>query len=76
MEKIIIEEGEAQPAKYVSLADFLVRTKLAYEETALLIRCGAMGCFKQTAPTTLLRLLDIYIHRRKIIEESYNDAFS
>jgi len=34
--------------KYVSLADFLVRTKLAYEETALLIRCGAMGCFKQT----------------------------
>jgi len=29
----------------------------------------------QTNASTLLRLLDIYIHRRKIIEESYNDLF-
>ncbi|MBE0571035.1 MAG: hypothetical protein IH618_05770 [Ignavibacteriaceae bacterium] len=72
IEKII--EERKRNGKYISLADFLVRTKLAYEETALLIKCGAMGCFKQTRPT-LLRLLDIYIHRRKIIEESYNDLF-
>ena len=72
IERIIKERKHN--GKYVSLADFLVRTKLAYEETALLIKCGAMGCFKQTRPT-LLRLLDIYIHRRKIIEESYNDLF-
>jgi DNA polymerase III alpha subunit len=72
IEKII--EERKRNGKYFSLADFLVRTKLAYEETALLIRCGAMGCFKQTRPT-LLRLLDIYIHRRKIIEENYNDLF-
>ena len=70
---IIIEERE-QNGKYISLADFLVRTKLGYEETALLIKCGAMGCFRQTRPT-LMRLLDVYIHRRKIIEESYNDLF-
>jgi len=63
-----------QNGKYISLADFLVRTKLAYEETAMLIKCGAMGCFRQTRPT-LMRLLDVYLHRRKIIEESYNDLF-
>ena len=72
IEKIV--EERKRNGKYVSLADFLVRTKLAYQETASLIRCGAMGCFRQTRPT-LLRLLDIYIHRRKIIEESYNDLF-
>ncbi len=69
----IIEERKHN-GKYISLADFLVRTKLAYEETALLIKCGAMGCFRQTRPT-LMRLLDVYLHRRKIIEESYNDLF-
>jgi DNA polymerase III alpha subunit len=72
IEKIV--EERKRSGKYVSLADFLVRAKLAYEETALLIKCGAMGCFKQTRPT-FLRLLDIYIHRRRIIEESYNDLF-
>jgi DNA polymerase III alpha subunit len=70
---MIIEERERN-GKYISLADFLVRTKLGYEETALLIKCGAMGCFKQTRPT-LMRLLDVYLHRRRIIEESYNDLF-
>ena len=69
----IIEERKRN-GKYISLADFLVRTKLAYEETAMLIKCGAMGCFRQTRPT-LMRLLDVYLHRRKIIEESYNDLF-
>ena len=69
----IIEERK-RDGKYISLADFLVRTKLAYEETAMLIKCGAMGCFKQTRPT-LMRLLDIYIHRRKILEERSSDLF-
>jgi len=69
----IVEERKHN-GKYISLADFLVRTKLAYEETAMLIKCGAMGCFRQTRPT-LMRLLDVYLHRRKIIEESYNDLF-
>jgi DNA polymerase III alpha subunit len=59
---------------YHSLADFLIRTKLAFEETSILIKCGAMGCFKKTRPE-LLRLLDIYIYKRKILNESYNDLF-
>ena len=71
-EKIISERENS--GKYVSLADFLVRTKLGYEESALLIKCGAMHCFKITRPT-LLRLLDIYIHHRKILNENYNDLF-
>ena len=72
IEKII--EERKRNGKYVSLADFLVRTKLGYEETAMLIKCGAMGCFCKTRPT-LMRLLDVYLHRRRIIEESYNDLF-
>lgn len=71
-EKIINERGNN--GKYVSLADFLVRTQLGYEESALLIKCGTMHCFKITRPT-LLRLLDIYIHHRKILNENYNDLF-
>jgi len=69
----IIEERQTN-GKYISLADFLVRTQLGYEETVLLIKCGAMHCFKVTRPT-LLRLLDIYIHHRKILNENYNDLF-
>ena len=69
----IVTERESN-GQYVSLADFLVRTGVGYEETAALIRCGAMDCFKQTRPT-LMRLLDIYVKRRKLIEESYNDLF-
>lgn len=72
IEKLIAERKEN--GKYVSLADFLIRTKLCYEETALLIKCGALHCFKITRPT-LLRLLDIYIHHRKIFNENYNDLF-
>lgn len=71
-EKIISERENN--GKYVSLADFLVRTQLGYEESALLIKCGTMHCFKITRPT-LLRLLDIYIHHRKILNENYNDLF-
>ncbi len=60
--------------KYNSLADFLFRTALGYEETSILIKCGAMRCFKQTRPT-LLRLLDIYLNRKKILEQNRFDLF-
>jgi DNA polymerase III alpha subunit len=69
-----ITEERERDGHYVSLADFLVRTKIAYEETAILIRCGAMDCFNQTRPT-LMRLLDVYIKRRKLTEESCGDLF-
>ena len=73
VEKIIGERKKN--GEYVSLADFLVRTKLGYEESALLIKCGAADCFGETRPT-LMRLLDIYIHYRKIFDEKYNDLFA
>lgn len=69
----IVEERKKRGA-YVSLADFLVRTGAGYEESAMLIKCGAMGCFRQTRPS-LLRLLDLYINRRKLLEHTYNDLF-
>jgi len=69
----IIKEREAN-GKYVSLADFLVRTKLGYERTESLIKCGAMDCLNQTRPT-LLRLLDVYFNHRKLLDESANDLF-
>lgn len=72
IEKILSERK--RHGSYHSLADFLIRTKLGFEETSILIKCGAMGCFKKTRPE-LLRLLDIYIHKRKILDESYNDLF-
>lgn len=69
-----ITDERKNHGEYVSLADFLVRTGIGYEETSILIKCGAMGCFRQTRPE-LLRLLDIYIHKRKILDERYNDLF-
>lgn len=69
-----IADERKNHGEYVSLADFLVRTGIGYEETSILIKCGAMGCFRQTRPE-LLRLLDIYIHKRKILDERYNDLF-
>jgi DNA polymerase III alpha subunit len=79
-EAIIEERKKYGP--FVSLADFLVRTCLAgrqakngYEETILLIKCGAMDCFNETRPT-LLRFLDIYFHKLKLLNESYTDLFT
>ena len=71
--EIIVEERKAG-GKYNSLPDFIIRTKLGFEETSSLIKCGAMDCFKQTRPT-LLRLLDVYMKRRRILDEKYNDLF-
>jgi len=70
---IIIKERTAN-GRYVSLADFLVRTKIGYEHSQLLIKCGAMDCFNQTR-VTLLRLLDIYFTGSKLINENENDLF-
>ncbi|MBU2505124.1 MAG: hypothetical protein KJ799_00100 [Bacteroidetes bacterium] len=70
----IIEERKAN-GKYISLADFLVRTRLGCEEISILIRCGAMGVFRQTRPT-LMRHLDIYVNHRKLLDENYRDLFT
>lgn len=69
----IIRERKSN-GKYVSLPDFLIRTRFAYKETASLIKCGAMDCFCETRPT-LMRLLDIYFSYRKLLDESISDLF-
>lgn len=60
--------------EYKSLPDFLVRMRPGPEETASLIKCGAMDCFGLTRPT-LLRLLHVYLNSRKILDEYHNDLF-
>jgi DNA polymerase III alpha subunit len=72
IEKILSERK--LNGKYMDLADFLVRTRTRLEETSLLIKCGAMDCFKKTRPT-LLRLLDIFLFKRKILNEGFYDLF-
>ena len=71
--EIIIEERK-RFGSFKSLPDFMVRTKIGYEETIILIKCGAMDCFKETR-LTLLRLLDIYFHQMKLQNEYYLDLF-
>jgi DNA polymerase III alpha subunit len=70
----IVQERERK-GLYTSLQDFLVRTTIKYEETAMLIKCGAMDCLSEIRPN-LLRLLDIYFARIKNLYESYNDLFA
>jgi DNA polymerase III alpha subunit len=70
----IVQERERK-GLYTSLQDFLVRTTIKYEETAMLIKCGAMDCLGEIRPN-LLRLLDIYFARIKNLYESYNDLFA
>ena len=78
--KKIVEEREkyGRPAcrtgRYVSLTDFIVRTKIGIKETQMLIKCGAMDCFGETR-CTLLRLADVYFNKFKMLEEGYNDLF-
>jgi DNA polymerase-3 subunit alpha len=69
-----IESEREEHGKYVSLADFLIRTKTGYEQTEILIKCGALDCTRQTRHT-LLRLLDIYFGHRKILDDSHTDLF-
>ncbi len=70
---LIIKERE-ENGKFVSLADFIVRTQMGIERTEDLIMCGAMDCFNETRPT-LLRLLDIYFKHKKLLDESSTDLF-
>jgi DNA polymerase III alpha subunit len=70
----IIVEQRIKYGKYVSLSDFIVRTKLGIKETQLLIKCGAMDCFGETR-CTLLRLTDVYYNKFKMLQEGYNDLF-
>ncbi len=67
-------ENRKRLGEFVSLPDFIVRTKTGYEEIVMLIKCGAMDCFKETRPT-LLRLLDIYFHNLKLQNDNYTDLF-
>ncbi len=71
-DRIVNERKEN--GKFVSLADFLVRTHMGMEQSEILIKCGAMDCFGKTRPT-LMRLLDIYYSHRKLLDNSYNDLF-
>ncbi len=59
---------------FTALDDFLLRVRIGYEETGLLIRCGAMDVFGETR-AALMRLLDIYIKYRKIQGEESYDLF-
>ncbi|MGD8306147.1 MAG: hypothetical protein PVF17_05805 [Ignavibacteria bacterium] len=70
----IIIEQRKKYGRYVSLPDFIVRTKTGLKETQLLIKCGAMDCFGETR-YTLLRLADIYFNKLKMLQEGYNDLF-
>ena len=72
IDKIVSERNEN--GKYLSLPEFIVRTKAGYEQTKLLIRCGAMDCFSKTRPT-LLRQIDIYYNQKKILDDNYNSLF-
>lgn len=72
-ERIIVERK--RNGRYVSLADFIVRLHPGPQETALLIKAGAMDCFKQTRPT-LLRLLDVYLHNRRLLDGMQYDLFA
>jgi DNA polymerase III alpha subunit len=69
----IVEERTAN-GEYKSLLDFLLRVKPGYEDTYLLIKIGAMQCFNKTRPA-LMRLLDIYIKHRRILEADYFNLF-
>jgi DNA polymerase III alpha subunit len=72
IEKVVEERKKS--GGFHSLADFFIRVNPGYEETVLLIKCGAMDCFKQTRPT-LIRLLDIYWHRKLELQKSRNSLF-
>ena len=59
---------------YNSLVDFLTRTGLGYEQSEILIKCGAMDCLNYTRPT-LLRLLDVYFGNKKLFNNETGNLF-
>lgn len=72
IEKILAERK--LKGKFCSFVDFFTRVDIGYEETALLIKCGAMDCFNETRPT-LMRLLDVYSHRKIELKRTTNSLF-
>lgn len=57
---------------FKSLSGFINRTNIGYEDAALLIKIGALDCFNFTRPT-LMRLLDVEFHHKKLTEsQTYN----
>ncbi|MAT57069.1 MAG: hypothetical protein CMF23_03770 [Ignavibacteriae bacterium] len=71
----IIIEDRKRRGDFFSLSEFLSRTHLTFEQTELLIKCGAMDIFKQTRPT-LLRLLDLYFYNRDFLEGDNFNLFA
>jgi DNA polymerase III alpha subunit len=69
----IVEERKKR-GKYKNLRDFLIRSNTGFEESSTLIRCGAMDDLKRTRPS-LLRQLDLYFFRKKVLAERENDLF-
>jgi DNA polymerase III alpha subunit len=72
-ETIVSERNKT--GRYKNLEDFIIRVRPGYESAAIMIRCGAMDCFRTTRPT-LMRLLDIYFHHRKLLDGDHYDLFS
>lgn len=70
----LIEEREENGA-YTSLKDFLVRTRAGFEDTAHLIKCGAMDSFGIGRPD-LLRQLDVYMKHRRILDTLHESLFA
>jgi len=71
---LIISERRKN-GRFVSLHDFLLRTGLGYEQSELMIKCGAMDCLNKTRPT-LLRLHDIYFGNKKLLDKGNSDLFA
>ncbi len=69
----IIEEKKRN-GKYLSLLQFLIRTRMEILQVRLLIKCGAMDCFNQTRPT-LMRLTDVYGFYKKILYKEEANLF-
>lgn len=70
----LIEEREENGA-YTSLKDFIVRTRAGFEDTAHLIKCGAMDSFGLGRPD-LLRQLDVYMKHRRILDTLQESLFA
>jgi len=70
----LIEEREENGA-YTSLKDFIVRTHAGFEDTAHLIKCGAMDSFGLGRPD-LLRQLDVYMKHRRILDTLQESLFA
>ncbi|GAB6283026.1 MAG: hypothetical protein STSR0008_17800 [Ignavibacterium sp.] len=71
IEKIL--EERKRNGKFVSLADFIVRTKLGYKETALLIKSGAMDCLNSpSAPKGMSRSEGMAMPKGTPMEDTQN----